>query len=158
MLKFLQSPNGLGWRESKGSLPVFLGRVLENCFIDHIRREKKIVRPDTSEDESTQPTANQPTLTDDLVLKEFQDRLLALVRGRKDEQELADFILAGSLTTSDGKVNQQMADLLGKDEKEVVSRRNRVLRIVGSKELREEFRDGRERNKSSNNSDRPIAG
>jgi len=151
--KFLQSPNALGWRESKGSLSVFLGRVLENCFIDHIRRDKKIARPDTSDDESTQPAAYQPTLTDNLALKEFQDRLLALVRGRTDEQELADFILAGSLTTSEGKVNQQMADLLGKDEKEVVSRRNRMLRIVGVKELREGFRDGREGNKIFTKSD-----
>lgn len=157
-MKFWRSPNGLGWRASEGPLHVFLGRVLENSFIDHIRREKKIVRPEPEASAPSEQAGYHPHLSEDLALKAFQTGLLELVKGRPDEQELGDFILAASLTTSDGKVNQQLADLLITDEKDVISRRNRVLRVAGVKELREGFRDGRERNKGSNKSDRPTVG
>lgn len=150
MNKFLQSPNGLGWRESKGSLPVFLGAILENCFIDHVRREKKVARPEPNADDPAQLIQTQPKLIEDAALQEFQNRLLALAKGREDEQELQDFIVAASMTTSEGKVNQQLADLLGVDEAEVVNRRKRLWRIVGVTELYEEFRHGRKTNKSTN--------
>lgn len=151
LMKFWQSPNGLGWRESRGPLHVFLGRILKNSFIDHIRREKRVVRPEPEVGAPTQQIG--PHLTEDLALKAFQSGLLRLVKGRNDEQELADFILAAPLTTSDGKVNQQLADLVKTDEEGVVSRRNRLLRVAGVKELREGFRDGREGNKGSDKSD-----
>jgi DNA-directed RNA polymerase specialized sigma24 family protein len=150
MKKFLQSPNGLGWRENKGSLPVFLGAILENGFIDHIRREKKVVRPDPGADEPAQPTPDQPSLIEDLALQQFQNRLLTLIKGREDERELKDFILASSMTTSEGKVNKQLADLLGVDEGEVINRRKKLWRVADVKELYEEFRDGRKPNKSAN--------
>ena len=156
--KFLRSPNGLGWRESKGSLPVFLGKVLQNSFIDHIRREGKIIRPDAEAGDASLPTAYKPALTDDLAFQALQNRLLALIKGRKDEQELADFILAASMTTSEGKLNQQFADLLSVDEGEVINRRNKLLRITGVKKLREEIRNGREGNKGLHKRDRPTAG
>lgn len=158
LLKFWRSPNGLGWRESKGPLHVFLGRALENSFIDHIRRDKKILKRDANPDVQVEQAGQHLHLTEDLALKIFQAELLKLVKGRKDEQELADFILAGSLTTSDGKVNQQMADLLTTDENDVISRRSRLLRVAGVKELREAFRDGRERSKGSDKGNRPTAG
>lgn len=149
MNKFLQSPNGLGWRESKGTLPVFLGAIMENCFIDHIRREKKVAKPDLDANDPAQLVQTQPKLVEDAALQEFQDRLLTLIKGREDEEELQDFIVAASLTTSKGKVNQQLADLLGVDEGEVVNRRKRLWRIVGVQELYEEFRHGRKTNKST---------
>jgi len=158
LIKFWRSPNGLGWRESEGPLHVFLGRILENSFIDHIRREKKIVRPEPEASAPAEQAGHHRHLTEDLAFKAFQTGLLKLVKGRQDEQELGDFILAASLTTRDGKVNQQLADLLNTDENDVISRRNRVLRVAGVKELREGFRDGREGNKGSGKSDRPTAG
>jgi DNA-directed RNA polymerase specialized sigma24 family protein len=158
LMKFWRSPNGLGWRENKGPLHVFLGRMLQNSFIDHIRRDKKIVRPEAQADAPSKQVGYDPQLTEVLALKIFQTELLKLVKGRKDEQELADFILAASLITSGGKPNQQLADILETDENDVISRRERVLRVAGVKELREGFRDGREGNKGSDKSDRPTAG
>jgi DNA-directed RNA polymerase specialized sigma24 family protein len=157
LMKFWQSPNGLGWRENKGPLHAFLGKVLENGFIDHIRREKKVVRPEGELSGPTKRVDHQPYLTERLALEEFQNRLLALVKGRKDERELSEFILAASMTTNEGKVNQQLAELLKTNEEDVVNRRNRLLRVAGVKELREGFRDGREGNQSADKSDRPVA-
>lgn len=147
--KFWQSPNGLGWRESKGSLPVFLGAILTNSFIDHIRRDKKIVRPEPDANGPEQPTLNQPCPIDDLALKEFRDRLQTLIKGRKDEAELKDFILACSMINNEGKVNQQLADLMGVGEGEVINLRNRLWRAAGVKGAYEEFRDGRKTDKSA---------
>ena len=157
LVKFFRSPNGLGWKESKGPLHIFLGTVLRNSFIDHIRREKKVVRPEPEEGAPAMGRGYHPHLTEDLALAAFQAELLNLVKGRDDEQELADFILAASMTTGEGKVNQQLADLLKTDQDDMVSRRNRLLRVAGVKELREGLRDGRERNKGSDKSDRPTA-
>ena len=50
--KYLLSPNGLGWRESKGSLTAFLGAVLRNKFIDHFRRQREVARTADDSDES----------------------------------------------------------------------------------------------------------
>jgi DNA-directed RNA polymerase specialized sigma24 family protein len=156
LMKFWKSPNGLGWRENKGPLHIFLGKILENGFIDHIRREKKIVRPEPELSGAAKRIDPQPDLADDLALEEFQGRLLSLIKGRKDERELAEFVLAASMTTGEGKVNQQLAELLKTNEEDVVNRRNRLLRVAGVKELREEFRDGREGNQSSDKSGRPT--
>jgi DNA-directed RNA polymerase specialized sigma24 family protein len=144
LMKFWRSPNGLGWRESKGPLHTFLGKVLENGFIDHIRREKKIVRPETEPNGPAKRADHQAHLMEELALQEFQSQLLRLIKGRKDEAQLAEFILAASMTTNEGKVNQQLAELLKTDEEDVVNRRNRLFRVTGVKELREEFSDGRE--------------
>jgi DNA-directed RNA polymerase specialized sigma24 family protein len=146
---FAESPNGLGWRESKGELRVFLGVVLRNKFVDHIRREKKVARPDP---DATQPCAARQSgvaLDDGLALQELRDRLLILIKGRVDERELEEFILAASMTTSEGKVNQQLADLMQVDVSEVINRRRRLLRVAGVKELYEEFRNERKRNQSA---------
>jgi DNA-directed RNA polymerase specialized sigma24 family protein len=147
--KYLLSPNGLGWRESKGSLTAFLGTVLRNRFIDHLRRQKEVARTEDASDESPPRTENARNLDDDIAARELTDRLLDLVKGRKDEQELRDFIHAGSMISEGGKVNQQLADLLGVDEGEVVNRRKKLWRVAGVKELYEEFRHERKADQSA---------
>ena len=79
----------------------------------------------------------------------LRDRLLNLVKGRDDEPELRDFIHAGSMISEGGKVNQQLADLLGVDEGEVVNRRKKIWRVAGVKELYEGFRHGRKTDQSA---------
>lgn len=146
---FFDSPNGLGWRGSKGELHVFLGVVLRNKFVDHIRREKKVVRPDPGATQLPPALESGVTLDEDLALQQLRDRLLILIKGRVDERELEEFILAASMTTSEGKVNQQLADLMRVEASEVVNRRRRLLRVPGVKELREEFQNERKRNQGS---------
>ena len=150
ILKLLQSPNGLGWRESKGTLPVFLAAVLRNRFLDHIRRDAKIEHPDADivERKPNKSQSAATTLEEDLALEQLKGHLLNLIKGRDDERELADFIEAGSMTGSEGKVDQQLADILGVTVGEVINRRKRLWRVAGVGKLREEFRDGRKATKS----------
>jgi DNA-directed RNA polymerase specialized sigma24 family protein len=147
--KYLLSPNGLGWRESKGSLTAFLGTILRNKFIDHLRRQREVARTEDDSDESSPRTESARNLDDDIAARELTDRLLNLVKGRKDEPELRDFIYAGSMISEGGKVNQQLADLMGVDEGEVVNRRKKLWRVAGVKELYEEFRHGRKTDQSA---------
>jgi DNA-directed RNA polymerase specialized sigma24 family protein len=143
--KYLLSPNGLGWRENKGSLPAFLGTILRNRFIDYLRRERRLVPTEEDSTQSLPRTEIVRSPDDDVVAGELKDRLLELVKGRKDEKDLRDFIEASIMISSDGKVNQQLADLLGIDETEVVNRRKKLWRVAGVRDLFEEFSDGRER-------------
>ena len=141
--KYLLSPNGLGWRESKGTLVAFLATVMRNRFIDYLRKEREVSR---TEDDSNQPRAIAafPEKPDDKIAgRELRDRLLELIRGHKDEGELRDFIAASGKISGHGKVNQQLADLLGVGEGEVVNRRKKLIRLAGVKELYEDFGHGR---------------
>ena len=144
--KYLLSPNGLGWRESKGSLASYLGTILRNRFIDHLRREKKLVPTEDDSDESPPRIEIVKSPDDDIAAGELAGRLRERVEGRKDEQELRDFIDASSMISAGGKVNQQLAELLGVDEGEVVNRRKKLWRVAGVKEVFEEFRNGRKSN------------
>lgn len=142
--KYLLSPNGLGWRENKGSLTAFLGTALRNRFIDYMRRQREVPRTeDASDDEGSHQTRSLGNLDDEIAAIELTDRLLSLVKGRKDEQELRDFIEMAAMISDSGKVNQQLASLLGVDEREIVNRRKKLWRVVGVKELYEEFRHER---------------
>jgi RNA polymerase sigma factor (sigma-70 family) len=141
--KYLLSPNGLGWRESKGTLVAFLATIMRNRFIDYLRKEREVSR---TEDDSNQPRAIAafPEKPDDKIAgRELRDRLLELIRGHKDEGELRDFIEASGKISGHGKVNQQLADLLGVGEGEVVNRRKKLIRVAGVKELYEDFGHGR---------------
>ena len=147
--KYLLSPNGLGWRESKGSLVAFLGTILRNKFIDHLRRQKNIVRTEDHSGESLPRAEIVRNPDDDIAARELGDRLRELVKGRQDEQELLDFIEAGLMISEGGKVNQQLADLLEVSDGEVVNRRKKLWRVAGIKELFEDFRHGRKTDQSS---------
>jgi DNA-directed RNA polymerase specialized sigma24 family protein len=156
--EFFQSTNGLGWRESKGSLPAFLGAVLRNKLRDHIRRDKKIVRPGLDTDRPTCSDVTTSNLDDDLAIQNFTAGLLKLLKGRDDEEALREFILAGSMIGGGGKVNQQLAELMGVGVGEVVNLRKRLWRAAGIRELYEEFRHGRKADESIDQSRRAIDG
>ena len=96
-----------------------------------------MVRPETEPTGRTKLAEDKPKLIGNLALERFRGRLLSLIKGRKDEAELAEFTLAASMTTNEGKINQQLAELMNTNEEDVVNRRNRLLRAAGVKELRE---------------------
>ncbi len=148
--KYLLSPNGLGWRQSKGSLTTFLGTVLRNRFIDHLRHQKKEAsRTDDDSDEIPVRSTIPRTHDDDIAAGELAERILDLVKGHKNEKELQDFVHASTKISETGKVNQQLAEQLKIDEEEVVNRRKMLLRVIGVKELYKEFRHGRKREQSA---------
>jgi DNA-directed RNA polymerase specialized sigma24 family protein len=39
---FYESPDALGWKESKGKLETFLGRIAHNKLVDRLRRQKHV--------------------------------------------------------------------------------------------------------------------
>jgi DNA-directed RNA polymerase specialized sigma24 family protein len=156
--ELFQSANGLGWRESKGTLPVFLGAILKNKFIDHMRRDVKVVRPDPDAHESTGPRPTTQNPDNDIAHLELQDGLLRLIKGEVDEKELEELILAGSMITGGGKVNQQLAEILGVEVGEVINRRKRLWRVAGVRELHEEFRHARKAIKSIHQGNRAADG
>jgi DNA-directed RNA polymerase specialized sigma24 family protein len=145
--KFLASPNGLGWKKSKGPLVVFLRSVLHNVFLDHLRREAKVVKPDCAEVPLGGTSPSRAT-EEEVAVEILKQSLLKLIAGRDDEKELEEFILAASMTTAEGKVNQQLAELLRVEVREVINRRDRLLRVARVKELHEEHRNGRKTDKS----------
>jgi DNA-directed RNA polymerase specialized sigma24 family protein len=154
---FLQSPNALGWKQSKGSLPVFLGAVLKHRFLDHLRRDKKIVK---QEGEPQEPISRPKVVSDpceEIAARELQARLIGLLKGREDEKELTEFILAASMIEGAGKVNQQLAEILSTTVGEVINRRKRLWRLAGVKPLHEEFKHGRQTAKVKNEGTQAIS-
>lgn len=143
--KYLLSPNGLGWRESKGSLTTFLGTILRNKFIDQLRRQKEVARTEDDSDETSPQRTIPRSHDDDIAARELAERLLDMIKGHKYEKELRDFVQAGLMISETGKVNQQIAELLEIDVGEVVNRRKMLWRVAGVKKLYEEFRYGRKR-------------
>lgn len=127
--EFFSSPTRLGWHPDKGPLQPFLKQVLRNNFLDHKRRDGKVLVPMKSELLSTSPSnAADPEAQGEAALMAAQ--LRELIKGRKDENELADFITASEVLGEDcrlSKINQQMADLLGVSAREVVNRRKRLM-------------------------------
>lgn len=147
MDKFLSSPNSLAWRPSKGSLPTFLGVVMKNIFLDHMRRDAKVMKPDSEGEQIDPVAAASARLYEEAVAEELQSKLVALVKGTKWERELEELILGGWTITGAGKVNQQLAEDLNITVGEVVNRRKRLWRVAGVRELREEYKNGRQKNK-----------
>lgn len=141
---FWQSPNGLGWRENKGPLPVFLGTVLKNRFLNHLRRDKKILKTDGEVEEAIPQRTADPGPYEEMAGRELEARLIGLVKGRPDEEELTDFIVAGSMLKGAGKVNQQLAEIIGSTVGEVINRRKRLWRVAGVRALHEEYKNGRQ--------------
>jgi len=143
--KYLLSPNGLGWRKEKGSLATFLGAVLRNKFIDHMRCEKALVPTCDDPEGAAPPTTPGRDPNEYILATEFAGRLLNLVKGHKHEQRLRDFIQASQLITGGGKANQQLAELMGVDEGEVINCRKMLMRVAGMEELYKDFGHGRKR-------------
>lgn len=156
--KFLNSPNGLGWRASKGSLPIYLGAVLKNLFLDHMRRDAKVRKPESDEDGVLPQIVTGQSPGEAAAVEDLRAKLLALVKGRDDEKELEELLLAGSMITGAGKVNQQLVDILNITVGEVINRRKRLWRVAGVGELYEEIKHGRQTKKVGNKGDRETLG
>ncbi len=144
--KCLLSPNGLGWRASKGTLVAYLGTILRNRFIDYLRKEREVSGEEGDASEPGPAAGNSKRPDDELVGQELTERLLERIKGHKDEGELRDFIVASGKISVGGKVNQQLADLLGVGEGEVVNRRKKLMRVAGIEELYKDFGHGRKTN------------
>jgi DNA-directed RNA polymerase specialized sigma24 family protein len=131
---YFESDNQLGWKKNKGNLCAYLCRVLENRYIDHVRRDKKVGREcDVEEAAEKQHPINNNHPDDQIHYDELCEKIRESIRGHRDEKELEEFLLATSMINNEGKVNMQLAELLGTDTDDVLNRRKKLLRLLSKK-------------------------
>lgn len=134
LLEFWESSDGLKWKKSKGSLDHFLGRVLRNNFLDHIRRGKKVMG--SLDDGDFREGVHDPDQIVDIGKQVQSNRFVeAVYRCVKDNKGLEDLVTAAIMTTKDGKKNQQMADILATTTADIVNRKKQLLRNPKIREL-----------------------
>jgi DNA-directed RNA polymerase specialized sigma24 family protein len=132
--EFFESPDGLGWKESKGSLEAFLGRILHNKIVDHLRRQKHVGGSLDDASNATVPfSKNGPVVqSPEHAQGDFTAKLYALVG---DDSPLRDLIAAAEMTSGSHNVNQELGEMLDKTPHEVSKLKERLLKKEGVKEL-----------------------
>jgi DNA-directed RNA polymerase specialized sigma24 family protein len=132
--EFLESPDGLGWKESKGRIEAFLGTILHNKIVDHLRRQKHHGGPLEDDNPAAAPRSeNGPQSGSPAHAKrDFTERLYMLVG---DDEPLRDLIAAAEMTSGGPNVNQELGDILGKTPHQVSKLKDRLLKKEGVREL-----------------------
>jgi len=128
---FYKSPDALGWKESKGRLETYLGRIVHNKVVDRLRRQKHVAG---SLDDSNRPLPIQkgPSKAPERAKTDIKSALYALVRG---DSELEDLIAATELISGGHNVNQELGQILNKTPRQVSKLKERLLAIDGVEEL-----------------------
>jgi hypothetical protein len=130
--EFFDSPDGLGWKPSKGTMEQFLTVVLKRRAVDHLRRQGHIAGSLDDEDGAIP----EPKVADTTVQKvEYNDLVTKLYDLVGDDQDLRDLIAAADLTTGGYKVNQELGEILGKTPQDIVNLKRRLVNTPGVKEL-----------------------
>ena len=132
--EFLESSDGLGWKESKGRIEAFLGTILHNKIVDHLRRQKHHGGPLEDDNPAAAPRSkNGPQGAAPAHAKrDFTERLYMLVG---DDGPLRDLIAAAEMTSGGPNVNQELGDILGKTPHQVSKLKDRLLKKEGVREL-----------------------
>lgn len=120
---FFSASNMLGWNPGKGRLEDFLAGVLHNKFRIHRRRDRKTAGSLDDPDGGFAPREPERSPEEKARYKELEEKLCEAV-GDKD---LRDFIAAVEWTTGGHAVNQELAVILGKSEREVVNLKRRLM-------------------------------
>jgi DNA-directed RNA polymerase specialized sigma24 family protein len=132
--EFFDSPDGLGWKESKGKIETYLGRVVHNKVVDHLRRQKHVAGSldDDSRTVVLAQKSNTATAAPERARIDLKSELYALVG---DDAGLKDLIAAAELTTGSHNVNQALGEILNKTPRQVSKLKERLLEKKGVKEL-----------------------
>ena len=131
--EFFTSPDGLGWKESKGSIEAYLGRALHNKIVDHLRRQKHLGRSLDDEDHANAPVLkNRSGEKPERAKSDFTAQVYGLVG---EDAALRDLIAAAEMTTGAHNVNQELGALLNKTPHQVAKLKERLLQQEGVKEL-----------------------
>lgn len=128
--EFFASPDGLGWRESKGAIEAFLGRILHNKIVDHLRRQKHL--GGSIEDDNQAGTNAGRRAAPERAKSDFTRKLYELVG---DDAALRDLIAAAEMTSGDHNVNQELGGIMGKTPHQVSKLKDRLLKKEGVREL-----------------------
>jgi DNA-directed RNA polymerase specialized sigma24 family protein len=132
--KFFDSPDGLGWKESQGRIEAFLGKILHNKIVDHLRRQKHVGGPLDDGNAAAAPgsKASSTGHAPEHATVDFTAKLYTLVG---DDAPLKDLIAAAEMTTGSHNVNQELGDILEKTPHQVSKLKDRLLNKEGVREL-----------------------
>ena len=130
ILAFLKSNEQLGWNSKIASVEVFLCAVLRHKAIDHFRRHARAAGSlDDPNFNFPIPLDNgQQLLQETLALEE----MICSVKESSTESKLADLIRATSFVSNDGRMNEQLAEILGTTQREIVNLKKRLVRLLKS--------------------------
>jgi DNA-directed RNA polymerase specialized sigma24 family protein len=109
---FFDSPDALGWRESKGPIEAYLGKVLHNRIVDHLRRQKHVAGSIDDENRSPSVQVGQKGVygrPPERAKVDTKSKLYELV---EDDAALKDLIAAAELTSGSHNVNQEIGETL----------------------------------------------
>ena len=129
---FYKSPNGLGWKESKGKLETYLGAVVHNKLVDRLRRQKHVPGSLDDPDFSSPTSKRLRTTAPERAKTNVKDALYSLVRG---DIELEDLLTAAEFVDGGPNVNQELGQILNKTPRQVSKLKERLLAIDGVKEI-----------------------
>jgi hypothetical protein len=129
---FYRSPNGLGWKESKGKLETYLCTVVHNKLVDRLRRQQHVGGSVDDPDFSSPERKDTGTTAPERAKLSIKDALYSLVKG---DSELQDLITAAELVEGGPNVNQELGQILDKTPRQVSKMKERLLAIDGVKEL-----------------------
>ena len=130
--EFFQSPDGLGWKESKGTIEAYLGRVLHNKIVDHLRRQQHVGGSLDDDNHDNAVRRNHSGEAPERAKSDFTAQLYVLVG---EDAALRDLIAAAEMTTGAHNVNHELGELLNKTPHQVSKLKERLLQKEGVKEL-----------------------
>jgi DNA-directed RNA polymerase specialized sigma24 family protein len=118
--------------ETQRSLERFLAGVVRHKAIDRLRRQKHV---GGSLDDPLCTPNEVPQIDSSVVEAEFarlRERLYAILQ---NEQDLIDLIAATEFISGEHTVNQELADILGKSEQDVVNLKRKLQSRPAVKDL-----------------------
>lgn len=134
LLKFLESPNGLGYDPMKGPLDNFLTGVLKNELKSHLRRHRHSAG--SLDDPIFMPYVLESALAHGKFLSQTPDqgtntsdeRLEKLLLAASDDPSLTELIKASTTIDSGANINQLLAKTLHTTPADIVNRKKRLIR------------------------------
>ena len=122
---FFDSPNGLGWDESRGSLPAFLCGVLRNRLLMRLRRHYRW-NGGSLDDASVARVSRLPVTQPQVDVDADVEEIISTIG---DDPNLVAFVNAAIHVYDGGNdVNKQLGSELGLTPRQVVTLRKRLLR------------------------------
>jgi len=135
VLKEFFDSDASGWKESKGSLEAFLGKILHNRIVDHLRRQKHVAG---SLDEADYSAAKHDGAkgvhgkAPERARVDLASKLYELVG---DDTALKDLVTAAQMTSGTHNMNQEMGEILDKTPHQISKLKDRLLKKEGVREL-----------------------
>jgi DNA-directed RNA polymerase specialized sigma24 family protein len=132
---FFESGDGLGWKESKGSLDAYLGKILHNKIVDHLRRQKHVAGSLDDDQRQAAPSDGKKGAFGRAPERAKVDTKSKLYELAGDDASLKDLIAAAELTSGSHNVNQELGEALDKTPHQVSKLKDRLLKKEGVREL-----------------------